>query len=270
MALSCPECGGVVPTENINIQETLALCDRCGHLFDFRNRPRPEKVKHRKVKQPRSVRVAEDDSALVIAHRRVFNLDDKKNLAWSAGLLFVLALCYLLAVSDYASPLTMAIIEALPAAAFLYLLLMLSVNTTRVTLTQESLTVEYRPLPPLPLLPTIAPISVTPKTLRREGIVRVYCEETSESRNTGTLDRYYHLCAQLIDGNRVILLHSLPQDHALYMARILDERLRIEVGARMTEPDEEFFDDYSPDNPEIAQLGNLLANDYSTSSERSD
>jgi uncharacterized Zn finger protein len=36
MGLKCPVCGAAIPAENINIQEMVALCDQCGHVFSFK------------------------------------------------------------------------------------------------------------------------------------------------------------------------------------------------------------------------------------------
>ena len=58
--------------------------------------------------------------------------------------------------------------------------------------------------------------------------MQIFAEETVESREKGDTNRYYHVCAQLPDGNRVILIKGAPQAYALYVAQRLETFLQDE------------------------------------------
>ena len=73
MALQCPHCGAEIPSENINIQETIALCSDCKHIFNFKDHLPRRKAKRRQLPLPNRVQVEETDEQLSISYRMVYS-----------------------------------------------------------------------------------------------------------------------------------------------------------------------------------------------------
>jgi DNA-directed RNA polymerase subunit M/transcription elongation factor TFIIS len=81
MELKCPNCGEVIPAENINIQEMVALCGECHHVFEFTRSAIARKAKRHIPPQPERVQVHVDDDYLELSYRRVFGSGAKFGLA---------------------------------------------------------------------------------------------------------------------------------------------------------------------------------------------
>ncbi len=72
MQLKCPNCSAPILAENINIQEMVAVCSECDHVFEFSRSAVARKAKRRKLKPPNRVRVYEDDERLELSYWLVF------------------------------------------------------------------------------------------------------------------------------------------------------------------------------------------------------
>ena len=81
MELKCPNCGETIPAENINIQEMVALCGECHHVFEFTRGTVARKAKRHAPPRPERVQVCADDDCLELSYRLVFGPGAKFGLA---------------------------------------------------------------------------------------------------------------------------------------------------------------------------------------------
>lgn len=239
MALNCPNCGVAIPTENINIQKTLALCNDCGHVFNFGDSVPIRKAKQRKVRQPDRVVAHEDRQRLELTYRRVFDLNEKIGLIVLSLLTVVLTFFAIMAARDATAPPPVPILFAGLAAMFGYIAAMSLFNTTSIVADEEKVTVDRGPLR--------FPINENVR-VNLEEVVEVYCEETETSKSRAAMDRYYRVCARFDDDRRVALVKSLPEDYAFYITQALAECLPLPDESRLVTPGDEFYDDIADDD----------------------
>jgi hypothetical protein len=213
MELKCPNCGETIPAANINIQKTLAVCPECSHVFNFGDDVPARKRKSRKVHQPDRLQVRDDGSTLHMHYSRVYRPDDKGGIGTSA-LITLVMIFTLVSAAGGGAPVGLLLMLTLIALGGLYTTAALLLHGARIMADDAALLVRHGPLP-LPNFENNA--------LQREDVVRVFADETIASKEKGTLEqRYYHVCAELANGNRVILLKGLPHDYAVYIAQELD------------------------------------------------
>jgi hypothetical protein len=243
MALNCPNCGAEIPTANINIQNTLALCDRCGHVFDFVDSIPARKAKQRKVRQPERLVVREGEHRLELAYQRVFDLNEKVGLAVLSLLTIVLTFFSVMAARDPTAPPPVPILFAGLALTFAYIAAMSLVNTTRIVVDEEAVTVDRGPLR--------FPINEN-RRVDLDEVTDVFCEETETSKSRAAMDRYYRVCVRFDDDRRVALLKSLPEEYAFYIAQSLGECLPPAEEAPLVAPGDEFYDDSALDQDDLS------------------
>ena len=211
MELTCKNCRASITAENINIHEMVAVCHRCNHVFDFSEDVLTRKAKQRKVKQPENLRIRDNGDWVELSYSRVLSKEDTVGLMVSVLILGVVVFSFLAASSDDAPAMVLAILGSIGTGAAYTLVVFLG-NTTRLIIDNKSLMVRFTPLP----FP-----GYDEKTLPHDQILSVFCEETADSRESGSLQHYYHIWVELADNSRAILLKGLPQDYAFYIAQAL-------------------------------------------------
>jgi hypothetical protein len=219
MMVNCPYCGAAIPTENINMQRLAALCQDCGHVFEFGHDIPARKAKKREIEQPPRLRTRQDENRLEMAYRWVFGPSDKVGFGISVFLSFVLTAVFLAAMSDSTAPLLVLLLFGPLMAAFWYMVVVFLSTVTRIAVDDDQLAVKSGPLP----FPFYGD-----KTLNRDEVARIYCEETSESKQAGGVDRYHHVWVELDGGKRLAIQKSLPEDYALYIAQQLEQFMLVE------------------------------------------
>jgi hypothetical protein len=218
MELKCRNCGALIPAENINIQELLAVCSRCNHVFEFNRSAVARKPKPHKLKPPARLRVYEDDDRLELSYRLVLGPGPRFGLIMSTIGAVALPLIIIGAARDGA-PALILLFFGLLAFVMWYLIAAFLTTTTRISADENQLEIQSGPLP--------FPAS-DDKSLRIHDVKRVFFEQTLEAWPPGMPT--HHVYAELQDGSRVTLVTSLPYDHAHYIARVLEEFLH-PVGA---------------------------------------
>lgn len=215
MALQCPECGADILAENINMQRMVVLCQDCNHVFEFGDHIPGRKNKPRLHEQPPRVQLRQDDdNRLEMAYRWVYGRNVQVGLLATTVGSFLLTLSFIAALNDPASTPLALVAFALIVSAFWYMAAVFALTTTRVIADNESLTTKSGPLPFPPLHDN--------KTLDWEEIRNIYCEETSNSKQAGKVERYFHVWVQLDGGQRLAIQKDLPEDHALYITQQLE------------------------------------------------
>ena len=145
--LNCPNCGASVPAENINIQDTLAVCSTCDRVFDFGSKFTPKKRKPRKIKPPETVELIEQDERYEIQYRWY------TPLAW--GIVPVAIFWNLFMLFWHGSTVfggwligtLFAIPHTLIGLWLIYKVLTAFINRTRIVMTPYDLAVMYGPIP---------------------------------------------------------------------------------------------------------------------------
>ncbi len=257
MQLKCRNCGAIISAENINIQQMAAVCSECNHVFSFADDLTARKAKSLKVKRPKRIHVQESTRQLELSYNRVLNQDDAKGVIPLFIVLCLTSFFFILATVTRALPLIF--VFAVLVSVFAYILAETFLNRTRVAVGDETITTWREPLP-FPMPGTEFPFQT--KMLNRHEAVRVFAEETVESREKGEINRYYHVCIELHDGNRAILLKSLPHDYAFYIAQRLDAYLQADAD----EAAEALSDDVERTDDE--QAAHLLATEESETATR--
>jgi hypothetical protein len=230
MELKCPNCGEFIPVENINIQEMVALCGKCQHVFAFTRSTIARKAKRRIPPQPKRVHVLVDDDGLELSFRFVFGSGAKFGLVMAT---FATVVSTLLLVNAFLShePTSLLFFFALIALVFSYVATVGVTTTTTITADTQHLEVSSGPLP--------FPIK-DDKTLSTADITRVSFEETYESNSP--LPPSYNVYAELLDGARISVVTSLPRAHAQYIAATLDDYLHQDIDAGSMESGDDAFD----------------------------
>lgn len=218
--LQCPVCATPIPADHVNIQEMVAVCPVCDAVFRFGESSRT-KIKRRKFKQPAGMTVEETPDGLILSFPQRVTADDRKGLAISLAVGSMTGFLSLVMFTEDA-PVFFALLMLTIAVVLYTTAVAVLANRRTVTLDAEAISTRQGPVPiPLPGEDWM----FAEKTLLRQEVARVFCEQTEESRKSGQLTRYYHVCLGLPDGERVFLLKSLPQAHAFYTAQVLEEAL---------------------------------------------
>jgi hypothetical protein len=234
MELKCRNCGAPIPAENINIQEMLAVCPACNHVFEFDRGAVARKTKHRIPKRPARLHVYEEDDQLELSYRLVFGAGPTFGLVMCSIGAVVSSILFVGAIRGGEPPGPVLLIGAL-ACVLGYMLAVFVSTTTQIIADEDSLEVISGPIP--------FPNS-DDKRLNSHEIARVYAEPSM----TSWAD--HHVYAELHDSSRITLVTSLPYAHAHYIALMLqnylhsaDEEYEDEEAADMIDSDAESADD---------------------------
>lgn len=212
MQIKCPQCGALIPAENINIQEMLAKCSECHHVFAFNRSAIARKSAPRKLKPPKRMFLQERDAGLELSYSRVFGPAQKFGGIMSLFFLVVYSVIFIGGSRGGAPPLFLLVV-GLAILLFIYLEAVVLSTITRFYVDDDELTISRGPLP-FPFRED--------KTLDVRDIVRIFQNRAIE---TGFFYPTHNLYAELRDGERVLLVPSLPREYARYIASILDDSL---------------------------------------------
>jgi hypothetical protein len=229
--LKCPNCGEFIPAENINIQEMVALCGKCQHVFAFTRSAIARKAKRRIPPRPERVLVHVDDDGLELSYRLVFGSGAKFGLVM-ATFGAVVSTILLVSASLSHEPPSLQFFFTLLALIFSYAAAVGVTTTTTITADTQHLYVRSGPLP--------FPIK-DDKTLSTADITRVSFEETYQSNSP--LPPSYNVYAELQDGARISVVTSLPRAHAQYIAATLDDYLHQDIDVSVMESGDDVFGD---------------------------
>ncbi|HEX2622737.1 MAG TPA: hypothetical protein VHL11_21410 [Phototrophicaceae bacterium] len=222
MQLICPHCGKPVLSDNINIQRMAAVCPNCHSVFQFDPADTNTRIRHRKIKQPEQLQLTSDetDGQLKLAFRTNFRLDKSVDFLASAGLSILFTFMLLLTLGKYtiSGSREAALVSLMfgTLTVFLYYsLALVAYNKTHIEISDEQIKVSRQPLPTL---------SGT-NTVSLAGIERVYYEETPVSKKEAYDTPRYNVWAEVVDGNRRLIVGDLIEDYAVFVSQRLNEQL---------------------------------------------
>jgi hypothetical protein len=240
--LICPHCGKLVPSENINIQRMAAVCPACNTVFQFDLSD--SRIKRRKIKQPQHITTDETDHHLNIAFRTNFRLDRNETFISSAiasALFTFITILFIGVALKKPESAPFALGFGLLTLFFYYWLALVAYNKTHIEVSDEQITVSRKPLPNL---------FRQPNTIDLSGMESVRYEETVASKKEGYDTPRYHVWAEMVDGNRKLIVSDIVEDYAVFLSQRLNEFLDLE-----TAPDVSHLmdDDGKAENGEVPE-----------------
>lgn len=231
--LQCPNCGKDARSEDINVQELVAKCMGCNHVFRFDSDDLPtdgrpsgqRKSLGREPSRPSGITIEEGNFGDLLIKRRWFHVSYFFMLffciAWDSFLFFW-----------YASALNgnpgngmdlMAIIFPIAHVAvgvgLTYYVFAGFLNTTTIHLQDEQLTVRHGPVP-----------WFGKRDLRTDEIESVELEFNYSSNNGPTAGAFhFSVCVQDTDGKQIPLAKGLKTNQAQYIAWQVANHLDVEL-----------------------------------------
>ncbi len=216
MRLTCPQCDALVTADHINIQQMVAACPSCSNVFQF-TVPEP-KSKRRKMRQPRSLQLYEDED-LHLAYRTNFRLDKDENFFSSVILSTVFTLLALVMSGGYLAgeiPVSLPFIFGLVALPMYYWLGLIVFNKTHIYMNSTSIEVSRKPLPS---------IGQT-REIDLSALTSVSAEETKASKQKEYDTPRYHVWANMPDNTSKIIVADVTEDYAYFIAQKLNDKLQ--------------------------------------------
>ena len=229
MTLQCPNCNKEIAVENINIQEMVAMCKDCNHVFNFKGSVPSRKAKRRQLPLPNRVQVEETDGQLSIAYQRVYSGGALFGLIMSTivSILLPLAFITILTEKNNVEVVPMMMIGASVLWSW-YALAMFLTTKTQITVNEDALVVKTGPLPFF---------IKDDKVIQMDTITRLYREEVTDPFPSNNVR------AELDDGDKLKVVTSLPSEHAMYIARTIDDYLQSSTPNDFVVPGDEFHQD---------------------------
>lgn len=220
MQASCPKCGYVIPPEEVQPRTT---CAKCGAVFDpSRPAPAPKPAapaRRDDVLRPENIRLEQDGPDLVISYR------------WfTVWILILVPFCIFwdsIVGTLFASLLrgknvpVFAFVFPLPhlciGLGLTYYLLARLLNKTEIRVSPSQLSIWHGPLPWL-----------GNRTVRREDIEQLFCEQRMRTGKRGTVFYSYRVMAATRSGMRIELVRGLQSpEEAWYIEQEIESRFGI-------------------------------------------
>jgi hypothetical protein len=250
--VNCPTCQTAIPAEQINIQQTLAVCPNCHQVFDFKDQlvgaasAEDEKAKRRKVKQPEDILMENTAEGLDITYRWTMTSDDPRNKFFAIGA--VLLGIGLFMVFGAAGAFPLALLIGLPVMLFgFHYFIASSLNHTRFEMRPTTLRVSTAPVPYYGFYPT--------KELALDRVARFGTRLSKWSdANANSQWRFYDVVAYLHDGTEIDLLIHMQEAYTLFIAQELNAELH---GASVADDDAGVVA-VEQEHESAAELGDLV------------
>ncbi len=219
MNLNCPECSAQVNTEDINIQKLVAICNKCGHLFQFDDKLEgSSKTKFIPRPQPKQVTVENQINQLTVEWRW-WGKDSVEKvitiLVWPMLFYFFL----FENLSDFGQSSTIPFLPYIPhifiGTAVLYSLALQFLNSTTFVIDEFEFKLRHGPLPWL-----------GNRTMSRDDIVQLFTKEVVERKRRRTTSSF-HLFAILQNGKDLRLISTGSQPE---IAQYIEQELEAFMG----------------------------------------
>jgi len=144
--LDCPECNTPVKAQNINLDKTTAKCDHCDSIFNFENEMPPYRAKP-EVFLPKGIEVLKLRSELEIQYkwRKTVNSGFMTlfTIIWNA---MILPFAIGAILSGQIMVLLFMSVHLIAGISLMYNLFSNLLNTTYVSVDENQLSIEHRPL----------------------------------------------------------------------------------------------------------------------------
>lgn len=218
MQLTCPNCGGPIPSKGVNIQKMVGVCPACDTVFKFE--PPQDKIKRRKVKPPQNLIVAEANDDLHLAFVTNFRLDKSESFISAVILSLSFTIITVLMLSKFQASNTTGVLVtavfALISMLTFYGLALMVYNKTHIEMDDTRIKVSRKPLP--------SPFNQT-QNIGLAGVIAIRCEETPASKEKGYDTPRYNVWAETEDARRKAIVSNVTEDYALFITQYLNEQL---------------------------------------------
>lgn len=229
MQLYCRNCGEEIPAQNINVQETIAVCKACNAVFDFSATVAQEKRKRKMVSMPDRFHMDERPDELELAYHwftPMAILMTVFTVIWSGPVLLIFMPLFLGGTFNFASlgGGIFSIFSFFPlifggvAVGLIYYTVGLWINQTVITVSDSEIKVRSKPLPTL-----------GNKTIDSRFIGQLYVKQrVSRNSNSGGTSITYQVRIVTDDGKNQTLVGNLPKsEQALYIEQQIERYLRL-------------------------------------------
>lgn len=216
--LHCPECRTVIPPENINVQQTIAVCANCAAVFNFADKiSTGQKIKRRKIKKPDNMTQTETEHSLKL---ETLYLQTPGYKMWTrAGILLMGGLYSLMLIG------TLSDGEIVPAilfsVMFLPIILWLVATlfaTQTVEISNEDLKHEVR----------WGGMPFHQRKMSMDDVLDINLAETMTTA-ASTAEARYNIYADKYDGRQDMFITNLPEEMAIYTQQTLSSYVRADT-----------------------------------------
>lgn len=217
--LDCPECGTLVPADNINLDKSLAKCNHCDAVFDFEGQLLPSRHKPT-VYLPKGMELLKLRSLLELQYKwrsvKTNGFLTFFTLMWNAILFpFVAGII----ISGAWGMLFFLSIHLTIGLSLLYYVISTWINTTYITVDEREVSVEHRPLKQ-PFNPE--------RHFDINDVQQLFVERYVSSRTNGQPNYAFRVMLILKNGNRYKMVQGITQlDHARYIEQEIENYLGI-------------------------------------------
>lgn len=232
MQLKCPNCGAPVPPQNVNIQALTALCDQCGSVFGFGDRPSSRRaVKKQEMPKPQYVDANQTPDALDIKIKWSWRTEyPSAVIALVIGTLIACGFLWVMPVGRVVTTATAGAVIATTAfnpiflfmfaimALPLYVLLTLFINSTHIHFDRQALTRRGGPLPWFWQFRRSVPT---------DRIVSLDVRRMSATQHESPRRAMYNLYVLLDDDDEVLLLRGFNYAQSHYVLQMLESQLAL-------------------------------------------
>jgi hypothetical protein len=217
MQITCPACGNPIPTQDVNVQTSIARCLACGEVFNFTAQVGGGAPGKAPVAMPKSFSLSQEMADLVITRR------------WfSAKYIFLAVFCCLwngflvfmgskmLEQSGQLVALTPLSIHGLVGVIIAYIAVAGFVNSSTFRINAQVVSVRHGPLP-----------WAGARDVPVSQIDQLYCTEVISRTRNGT-SVTYSVIVRTHDEKKIVLVSNLDTvNDARYLEQQIEARLGI-------------------------------------------
>jgi hypothetical protein len=216
----CPNCGNKVPVSYLNLQEMVAACPSCDHVFNFSSivgqlQPITDKRKFRKAKQPERITIDETNGLTM-----EYTIRSEKSTFWGwvlASLAFLLPTIFF-AIGIGGEEPVMLVIGFISLLLVSYPFLAHFTNKGKIQLTDEKLSFASLPIPVF-----------NSKEFDATKIIDVVAERDvnydSMVESNMVAEHYFNIFVIQEDGLRRKFMGAVPESMANFIAQTLKTSL---------------------------------------------
>jgi hypothetical protein len=232
MQLHCRYCAAEIPAANINLDNLVAKCANCNAVYSIaeevgvssgtREKATAAPFMRPEVPMPSSVQMEESFDALTIRRRWFSSQTIGLTLfavVWNGIILFMFLSMNSPGVRISGDPFLGVGLFGLIGIAVLYFTIVSYVNSTTISVSNQTLSIQHGPLP------TFSQNKEYPSA----DIAQLFCMQKISRGSKGSTTIFYELYAILRDQRRELLIGSMyDAQQALYLEQEIERYLRIE------------------------------------------
>lgn len=219
--LACPKCKHFISGANLNVEETMATCSHCNHVFGFEHDHDSQSLKPVRL-MPEGVEVLKLRSELDIRLKWTDTTSDSGRafLLLFTGLWNIILLPFLIMViaGGLWGVLLFLSAHLLVGMGLIWHLATIYMNRTSVSVTKSRVRIRSYPL---------KHFLWRNKELETDSIRQLYVSKYVQSTTNGNPNYAYALYAIMDDGEKVALIRGMNRQTQVYIEREMEDYLGI-------------------------------------------